>query len=249
MNHTNAQIRAEVEKAEARFAETYPDTPRSGGGRRATIRSMALQHVAEKLDIPLNTVCTKYRRAATNPRPPTKREREHFELLGVDVSESYRAMLGRVLSGVQGCLRHLASAKSAIASVAATQPFPEPKLKQFLGEFDALYQRAKGLTPVGICPWCKNTKTYRDKCVSCFGTGYMMRHQQHAVPARLKEPGVIIQNGHELRSSKLAQADDPENTGKTDAQEPAQKPAENSGCTPETPSKPRAPEAEDPLPW
>ncbi len=208
MNHTNAQVRELVEKAEARFEETYPDTAKSGPGRRATIRSMALKHVAEKLDMPLSTVQTKYRRAATNPRPKTKREKEHFDFLGVEVTELYRKTLSRVLSGVQSALHHLSATKSAMASMAATQPFPEPKLKQWLGEFDSLYQRTKGLLPVGVCPWCKNTKTYRDNCVACFGTGYMLRHQTHAVPERLKEPGLIIQNGHEKRVKELEQAPD-----------------------------------------
>lgn len=205
---TNAQVRLEVEKAEARFEEMYPDAPTSGPGRRATIRSMAMKHVAEKLDVPLGTVQTKWRRAATSPRAKTKRERENFDYLDVEVSEFYRKMLGRVLSGIQNTLGHLSSAKSAIAALAATQPFPEPKLKQWLGEFDALYQRTKGLTPVGVCPWCKNTRTYRDTCVACFGTGYMLRHQAHSVPARLKEPGLIIQNGHEKRVKDLGQAPD-----------------------------------------
>lgn len=205
---TNAQVRLEVEKAEARFEELYPDAPTSGPGRRATIRSMAMKHVAEKLDVPLGTIQTKWRRAATTPRQKTKREREHFDYLGVEVSELYRKMLGRVLSGVQNTLSHLSSAKSALAAMAATQPFPEPKLKQWLGEFDALYQRTKGLMPVGVCPWCKNTKTYRDGCVACFGTGYMLRHQAHAVPARLKEAAVIVQHGHEKRVKDLGQAPD-----------------------------------------
>lgn len=205
---TNAQVRAEVEKAEARFEETYPDAPTSGPGRRATIRSMAIKHVAEKLGIPRATVLTKWRRAGTNPRRPTKREREHFDMLGVEVSELYRRTLGKVLSGVQNTLERLSSAKSALAQMVAAQPFPEAKFKQWVGEFDALYQRTKGLMPVGICPWCKNTKSYRDNCPACFGTGYMLRHQAHAVPARLKEPGVIIQNGHEKRLRDLAQADD-----------------------------------------
>ncbi len=205
---TNAQVRAAVEAAEKRFEETYPDAPTSGPGRRATIRSMAMKHVAEKLDIPLGTVQTKWRRAGTNPRRATKREREHFDMLGVEVSELYRKMLGRVLSAVQSSLTHLSSAKSSVAAMAATQPFPEPKLKQWLGEMDALYQRTKGLMPVGVCPWCKNTKTYRDNCVACFGTGYMLRHQAHAVPERLKEPGLIVQNGSEKRVKDLGQAPD-----------------------------------------
>lgn len=205
---TNAQLRAEVEKAEARFEELYPDAPSSGPGRRATIRSMAMKHVAEKLDIPIGTVQTKWRRAATNPRRPTKREKENFDYLGVEVSETYRRMLGRVLSAVQSAMGHLSSAKSVIAAMAATQPFPEPKLKQWLGELDALHQRTKGLLPVGVCPWCKNTKTYRDGCVACFGTGYMLRHQAHAVPERLKEKGLIVQNGHEKRVKDLVQAPD-----------------------------------------
>lgn len=217
---TNAQVRLEVEKAEARFAELYPDAPTSGPGRRATIRGMAFTHVAEKLGMPRDTVLTKWRRAGSSPRRATPREKEHFDMLGVEVSELYRKMLGRVLSAVQSSLTHLSSAKSVVASMAATQPFPEPKLKQWLGELDALYQRTKGLMPVGVCPWCKNTKTYRDNCVACFGTGYMLRHQQHAVPERLKEPGLIVQNGHELKAKSLAQAPDKD-----------------------------APETEDPLPW
>lgn len=205
---TNAQLRAEVEKAEARFEETYPDIPSSGSGRRATIRSMAMKHVAEKLGIPMATVQTKWRRASTNPRRATPREKEHFNYLGVDVSESYRRMLGKVLNAVQSAQRHLSSAKSAMAAMAATNPFPEPKLKQWLGELDELFQRTKGMAPVGVCPWCKNTKSYRDNCPACFGTGYMLRHQAHAVPERLKEPGLIIQNGHERRLKNLAQAPD-----------------------------------------
>jgi len=230
---TNAQIRAEVEKTEARFEETYPDVPSSGPGRRATIRSMAMKHVAEKFDIPLSTIQTKWRRAATNPRRATPRERENFDFLGVEVSESYRRMLGKVLNATKSALQHISSAKSAMAAMAAVHPFPEPKLKQWLGELDELYQRTKGLTPVGICPWCKNTKTYRDNCVACFGSGYMLRHQAHAVPERLKEPGLIVQNGHEKRVKDLGQAIDRQ-------------------LEPEPPNADNVPGSdfpEDPLPW
>lgn len=205
---TNADVRLEVEKAEARMEEIYPDAPSSGPGRRATIRSMAMKAVAEKLGIPVATVQTKWRRAATNPRRATPRERENFDYLGVEVSELYRKMLGKVLSAVQSASGHLSSAKSAMAAMAAVHPFPEPKLKQWLGELDALAQRTKGLMPVGVCPWCKNTKSYRDSCVACFGSGYMLRHQAHAVPERLKEPGVIVQNGHEKHVKDLGQAQD-----------------------------------------
>jgi hypothetical protein len=205
---TDAQIRAEVEKAEARFTETYPDTDKSGPGKRATIRSMALRHVADKLDLKLHTVQSKYYRAGKSPRPPTKRERSHFDMLGVEVSESYRQTLGKVLSGVQSCVTHLNTAKQALARLAATQPFPEPKFKQWLGEFDSLYQRTKGMLPVGICPWCKNLKSYRDTCVSCYGTGYMLRQQQHAVPERLKSADVVIQGGYEKKVNGSAQASD-----------------------------------------
>ena len=208
---TNAQVRLEVEKAEKRFEDTYPDTPSSGPGRRATIRSMAMKHVAEKLDMPIGTVQTKWRRAATNPRPKTVRERENFDFLGVEVSELYRKMLGRVLTGVKGALGHLSSAKSAMASTAATQPFPEHQLKRWLEDFDALYQRTKGLVPVGVCPWCKNTKTARDSCVPCARTGYMLRVQQNAVPQRLKEDSkLVIQDGYEKRLNGAAQAPDQE---------------------------------------
>ncbi len=171
---------------------------------------MAMKSVAEKLDIPLSTVQTKWRRAATNPRRVRATERETFDYLGVEVTESFRRMLRKVLDAVQVAQGHLSTAKSAMAAMAAVHPFPEPKLKHWLGELDALTQRTKGLMPVGVCPWCKNTKTYRDNCVACFGTGYMLRHQAHAVPERLKEPGLIVQNGHEKRVKDLGQATDRE---------------------------------------
>jgi hypothetical protein len=216
---TNAEIRALVEKAEVRFEDTYPDTHKAGPGRKATIRSMAMRYVADKLDVPLATIKSKYYRAVKNPRPATKRERNHFDLLGVEVSEAYRDMLSKVLSGVQSSITHLSAAKQALTRTAATQPFADPKLKQWLGEFDALYQRTKGLLPVGICPWCKNLKSYRDKCVACYGTGYMLRQQQHAVPERLKSGDVVIQNGQEKKVNGARQASD------------------------------RPPPGEDPLPW
>jgi len=96
---TDAQIRAEVEKAEVRFSETYPDTDKSGPGKRATIRSMALRYVADKLDVKLHTVQSKYYRAGKSPRPATRRERNHFDMLGVEVSESYRQTLARCSPG------------------------------------------------------------------------------------------------------------------------------------------------------
>ncbi len=213
---TNDQIRAEVEKAEARFEETYPDTVKSGKGRRATIRSMAFQHVAEKFDMKLGTVAKKWQRARGAPRRHTKRERDQLDYLGVDVSEAYRRMLGSVLNGVRTCQQRLMGAKGALAAVAARHPFPEPKLKQWLEEFDSLAQRTRGLFPVGLCPWCKNTKTYRPNCAACFGTGYMMRAQLHAVPARLKEPGIIIQHGHERRVKELEQHPDAEEADSLD---------------------------------
>lgn len=205
---TNAQIRAEVEKAELRFEEIYPDSPKAGMGRRKTIRGMAMDHVAEKLGLKLDSVRRAYTRSKKEPRRLTVREREQFDFLGIEVSEAYRRMLGSVLTSVKTCQQRLGSAKAALAAAVAKHPFPEPKMKQWLAEFDELYQRTKGLMPVGVCPWCKNTKHYRDNCPACFGSGYLMRAQSHAVPARLKDPGVIIQNGHELKSAKLEQAPD-----------------------------------------
>lgn len=214
---TNAQIRAEVEKAELHFEQVYPDSPKSGMGRRKTIRGMAMDHVAEKLGLKLDSVRRAYTRSKKEPRRLTVREREQFDYLGTDVSEAYRRMLGKVLDGVKTCQQRLGAAKAALVATVAKHPFPEPKIKQWLTEFDELYQRTKGLMPVGVCPWCKNTKHYRDNCPACFGTGYLMRAQSHAVPARLKEPGVIIQNGHEMRSAKLEQAPDKEPEAEAEA--------------------------------
>lgn len=209
---THAQIRAKVEKAELRFEELYPDSPKSGMGRRKTIRGMAFDSVAEELGIKPESVRQAYRRSKVEPRRQTPRERQEFDYLGVEVSELYRRMLGQVLTGVRTCAQRLSAAKVALATVAAKHPFPEPKLKQWLVDFDALFQRTKGLLPLGICPWCKNTRHYRDNCPACYGSGYLVRAQAHAVPARLKEASVIIQNGHELKSASLPQAADRQET-------------------------------------
>lgn len=205
--HTRDQIRAAVEKAELHFADIYPDSPKSGGGRVKTIRGMAIDHVAEKLGLQRESVVKAYQRSKREPRRQTKREVEHFDYLGVEVNEHFRRMLSSLLTSFRSAMKQLTVVKGHLTTAHAKFGLPEPKLKGWLEEFDSLYQRTKSMQPVGVCPWCKNTKTYKPNCAACFGTGWLTRAQSHAVPDRLRQSDVVIQHGHELKVKNLEQAE------------------------------------------
>lgn len=208
----NADICALVLKAEPALEELYPDTPKSGAGRRATIRSMAITQVAAKHGLTEEAIRKALRRA--NKRPVKPRAlgsgENRFEFLGVDVSAAFRSKLSDIVSGMKAMSRQLTSAKTSLTTLAAKHGLPPPYLKAWLEEFDSLQARTRSLQPVGVCPWCKNTKSYRDKCPACYGSGWLIRAKAHAVPKRLKQADVVIQNGDEKQVKGLAQAPDPE---------------------------------------
>ena len=206
-----ADIALLIAKAEPKLEEIYPDSPQSGRGRRATIRSMAVTQVAQQIGMTEAAVWKALQRSKkSTPKPKPLNSGEHrFEFLGVDVTPAFRAQLSAIVTAMKAMSRQLSAAKTSLTTLAVKHGIPAPYLKVWLEEFDALANRTRSLQPVGICPWCKNTATYRKGCVACYGSGWLIRAKAHAVPERLKQPNVVIQNGDEKRVNPDKQAADP----------------------------------------
>lgn len=203
INKSNHEVRAMVEQAEERFSKAYPDLETQGVGRRRSIRSMAMNEVASVLGIEVAIVRQKYKRAGIEPRPVRKQERERFDYLGVPVTEAYRRMLPNIAGTLNTGTYALGSVKANLTKLVGKYPMPAPLVQRVLVAVDEAMQLLKGLVPVGICPWCKNVETLRDKCVACHGAGYLVASKKNIVPAMLQNRDTTMSGGKISSSIKV----------------------------------------------
>jgi hypothetical protein len=213
MTHTNHDIRALVEQAEERFAKRYPDLTPSGMGKRATLRSMAFKEVAATLQMDVKTVRQKWRRAGIEPRRVRKGERERFDYLGVEVSESFRRMLGNIAGILKTAQYAVSAVRGQITKLAGNYPHPAPIVGRLLNNLNETHDALKALEPVGICPWCKNVAGLRERCTACFSSGWLPASKQAIVPKLLQQTDVTMADGTHIQTntdtSKQSSAPEP----------------------------------------
>lgn len=209
MSHTNHDIRALVEQAEERFAKRYPDLQPTGIGRRATLRSMAMKEVAATLQMDVKTVRQKWRRAGIEPRRIRAAEKERFDYLGVEVTESFRRMLSNIAGTLKTSQYALSAVKGQLTKLGGNYPHPAPVLGRLLNLVIETHQALKDLEPVGICPWCKNVATLRDACTACHGAGWLPAGKQAIVPKLLRQSDLTLTNGKPATTDTSKQAASP----------------------------------------
>ncbi len=209
-NHTNHEIRALVEQSEERFARRFPDLQPSGMGRRATLRSMAFKEVAATLQMDVKTVRQKWRRASVEPRRVRKEERERFDYLGVEVSESFRRMLANIAGTLKTGQYAMSAIKGQLTKLAGNYPHPAPVLSRLIVLVLEAQQALKDLEPVGICPWCKNVAGLRDACTACHGAGWLIAGKRAIVPKLLQQSDVTFANGKPVTTDTTDQAATPD---------------------------------------
>lgn len=217
---SNHDIRALVEQSEERFAKRFPDLQPSGMGRRATLRSMAFKEVAATLQMDVKTVRQKWRRASIEPRRVRAAERERFDYLGVEVTESFRRMLSNIAGTLKTGQYALAAVKGQLTKLAGNYPHPAPVLSRLIVLVLEAQQAMKDLEPIGICPWCKNVASLRDTCTACHGAGWMTEGKRAIVPKLLHQSDLTLTNGKPATTDTSKQAESPGDDSSSDTEDP-----------------------------
>lgn len=173
---------------ETTLEESLPEKPKEGAKTRARKR------VAAELGISPETVRKKEWEARdTTPKGPPIRT------LGMNLSAEFTAQVTKAQAYLEATEALLKRAQSNVTTMAndLSIVFPKPRLERLREEIHSQAAHVRGLMPVSLCPWCKGLDAVQEHCSACFGTGFITKSQEKAVPKELldEESPVVMQDG------------------------------------------------------
>lgn len=156
-------------------------------------RARARERVATELGLATETIRKKEWEAeqqAVPAGPPIK-------TLGMKLSEDFAkkvALAQRYIDATEGLLKRAQSNVTTMARELGMS-FPQARLERLREEIHSQASHCRGLRPVSLCPWCKGLDGVQESCAACFGTAFITRSQEQAVPKELldeDEPKVVV---------------------------------------------------------
>lgn len=188
---------------ETTLEEALPEKPKEGAKTRARKR------VAAELGISPETVRKKEWEASqeTAPKGPPIRT------LGMNLSAEFTAQVTKAQAYLEATEALLKRAQSNVTTMAndLSIVFPKPRLERLREDIHSQAAHVGGLMPVSLCPWCKGLNALQENCSACFGTGFITKSQEKAVPKELLDEAepMVMSEGRPISIYEFAPEEGP----------------------------------------
>lgn len=182
--------------------EAEPEKP-----KKARVR--ARERVAAELGLATETIRKKEWEAEqeTVPTGPP------IKTLGMSLSADFSKKVALAQSYLDAAEGDLKRAQSRITTMGKELglAFPQARLERLREEIHAQASHCRGLRPVSLCPWCKGLDGVQENCAACFGTAFITKSQEQAVPKELLDevdPKVVVDGKVQSADSLVSEGKD-----------------------------------------